>query len=110
MPGCCQYISFHPIISVAVSPTDLLVKIEVRQGQLDCFSNLLLLHVQPTNICVRNIGLLMCAKHGNRRVGFWGENVNEGVGVTVESDRGRGLQLLAVECGENTDDVVRACR
>ena len=66
------------------------------QGQLDGLTDLLLLHVEATDVGVGHIGLLISAQHGDGAVRFWGQDVDQGVGVTVQCDRGRGLQLLAV--------------
>ena len=69
-------------------PTDLFVEIELRQGKFNSFPDLLLLHVQPPHICVRDIGLFMSTKHGYRRVGLWRKNIDERVGMTMQSHRG----------------------
>jgi hypothetical protein len=80
----------------------------MRQGQLDSLADLLLLHVQAADVGIRDVGLLVGAQHGNGGVGLGRENVNEGIGVSVEGDRGGGLELLAIEGRENPDDVIRA--
>lgn len=76
------------------------------QRQLDSLSNLLLLHIETTNVGVGNIWLLILTQHSNRRVCFRGKDVDERVGVSVEGDRGGWLQLLTVECGKDADDVI----
>lgn len=86
--------------------TDLLVEVEVRQGELDSLPNLLLLHVQATNIGICNVGLLVGAEHGNRGIGLRREDVDQGIGVAVQGDRRGRLELLTVEGREDTDDVV----
>lgn len=55
--------------------------------KLNSFPNLLLLHVQATNIGVRDIGLLVLTQHSNRRVSLRGQNVYQGIRVSVKSDR-----------------------
>jgi hypothetical protein len=82
----------------------------VCQRQLDGLSNLLLLHVQTTNVGVSDIWLLILTQHSNRGVCFGRKDVDERVGVSVEGDRGGRLQLLTVECGKDADDVVGAGR
>lgn len=82
----------------------------MRQRQLDSLPNFLLLHVQTTNIGVCDIRLLAFAQHGNRGVSFRGENIDQGVGVTVEGDRRGWLQLLAVECRKDANDIIGASR
>lgn len=78
------------------------------QGQLHGLTDLLLLHVQTTDIGVCHVGLLVGAQHGNRGIGLGRENVDEGIGVSVEGDRGGSLELFAVEGGEDSDDIVGA--
>ena len=73
----------NPRDRTRIRPTDLFVEIELRQGKFNGFPDLLLLHIQSTHICVRDIGLLMSAEHGYRRVGLWRKNVNEGIGMTM---------------------------
>lgn len=43
--------------------TDLLIKVEVGQGQLYSLSNLLFLHIQTSNIAVCHVRLFMSTKH-----------------------------------------------
>jgi hypothetical protein len=59
--------------------TDLVVEVEVCKGQLDSFSDFLLLHVQSSDISVRNVWLLVCTKHSNGGVCLWGKDVDERV-------------------------------
>lgn len=63
--------------------TYLFVEIELREWQLDRLSDLLFLHVETTNIGIRHVGLLVCAKHGNGRVGFRGQDVDEGIRMAM---------------------------
>ena len=65
---------------------DLLVEVEVGEGQLDCLTNLLFLHVQATDVGVRHIRLLIGSQHGDGRVGLRGQDVDEGIGVAVEGN------------------------
>jgi hypothetical protein len=67
--------------------TDLFVEIKVSQGKLNSLADFLLLHVQPADICVCHVRLLVSPKHGNGRVGFWRENVNERVRVAMKRNR-----------------------
>jgi len=97
-------------ISNPTKRTNLPVKVEVCQGKFNSLPDLLLLHVHTTNISVCHIGLLIFAQHRNRRVGLGRKDVNESVGVTVESDRGGWLELFAVERGQNADNIIRAGR
>lgn len=48
--------------------TYLLVEIKMRQRQLDSLAYLLLLHIQPTNVSVCDIRLLIGTEHGYGRV------------------------------------------
>jgi hypothetical protein len=82
----------------------------VCERQLNSLADLLLLGVHATDVRVRHIRLLVRADDGDRRVRFGREDVDEGVGVPVERDGGRGLEELAVERAEDADDVVRARR
>jgi hypothetical protein len=58
----------------------------VCEGQLNGFPNLLLLHVQASDIGICDIGLLVLAKHGDGRVGLRWQDVNKGIRVAVEGD------------------------
>ena len=79
----------------------------MREWQLDSLSDFLLLHVQPTDICIGNVRFLINAQHCDGRVGFRREDVDQRVGVTVERDRRRWFEFLAVEGGKYSDDIVR---
>lgn len=87
---------------------DLLVEVEMGERELDGLADFLLLHVETTNVGVGHVGLFVGAEHGDGGVSFGGEDVDEGIGVAVEGDRGGGLELLAVEGGQDADDVVAA--
>lgn len=76
------------------------------QGKFNSLPDLLLLHIHTTDISVCHVGLLIFAQHRNRRVGLGRQDVNESVGVTVESDRGGRLELFAIEGGQDTDDII----
>jgi len=69
---------FPRILSLYVF-TNLLVKVEVGQGQLYSLSNLLFLHIQTSDITVCNVRLFMGTEHSYGRVGFGGEYVNQRV-------------------------------
>jgi hypothetical protein len=75
----------------------LFVEVEVCERKLNSFPNLLFLHVEAANLGIGNIRLLMIAKHRDRGVGLWRQNIHKGVGVAVKRDGGGGLELLAVE-------------
>lgn len=66
--------------------TNLPVEVEVCQGQLDCLSDLLFLHVHSSDISVCHIRLLILAQHRNRRVGLRRQDIHESVGVAVQRD------------------------
>src|SRR5690606_5339014 len=51
--------------------TDLLIQVEMCEWQFNSFPDLLLLHVQTTNIGIGNVRLLILSEHGNRRIGLW---------------------------------------
>ena len=70
-----------------ICPTDLLVKVKVCQWKLDGFSDLLLLHVQPSNISIGNVRLFVCAQHSNGRICFRWKNIDKGIRMAMESDR-----------------------
>lgn len=80
----------------------------LHKGKLDGLANLLLLLVEATDVRVLDVGALVSAKHRDRRVSLGGKNVDERVGVTVEGNRGRGLQELAVEGGQDAHNIVGA--
>lgn len=84
----------------------MLVQVEMGERQLDSFADLLLLHVETTNIGVRHVGLLVGTQHSDGGIGLRREDIDEGVGMAVEGDRGRRLELLAVERREDADNVV----
>ena len=56
------------------------------EGQLDSFTDFLLLHVETTDIGVRDVRFLIGAEHSNRGVGLRGQDIDESIGVAVESD------------------------
>ena len=89
-----------------MGPTNLFVQVEMCQGQFNGFPNLLFLHVQATYVRICDVRLFICTKHCNRRVSFRRENVNEGIGVTVQGDGRRGFELFAVKGGKYSDNVV----
>jgi hypothetical protein len=80
------------------------------QWQLDSLPNLLLLHIQSTDVGVRDIWLFVLAEHGNGRVCLWRQNIDKGIGMTVQGDGGGWLELLAVKCGKDANDIIRASR
>lgn len=77
---------------ILAAPTYLLVEVEMCEGEFDGFPNLLLLHVQPADVSICHVRLLVCPKHGYRGVGLGGEDVNEGIRVSVQGYRGRRLE------------------
>jgi hypothetical protein len=50
---------------------------DLNEGQLDGFSDFLLLLIETTDIAVLDIRLLIGAQHGDARVGLGRENVNQ---------------------------------
>jgi hypothetical protein len=64
------------------------------------------LHVQPSHVSIRDVWLFVCAKHGNRRVGFGWQDVDECIGVAMECDGGGGFEEFTVEGAEDADYVV----
>jgi hypothetical protein len=52
----------------------------------------------------------MRGAHGDATVGFGREDVDEGVGMTVKGNGGGGFEELAVDSGEDADDVIGARR
>jgi hypothetical protein len=62
-----------------MSCTYLVVEVKVCQRQLHGFPNLLLLHVEATDIRVGDVGLLVDAQHSDARVCFGREYVNQSV-------------------------------
>ena len=101
---CCQPAIFFRLNKLH---TYLFVEIEMSERELDSFSNFLLLHVESSNVGIRNIRLFMSAKHGYRRVGFWRQDVHKRIGVTMEGDRGGWFELFSIQGGENADHVIR---
>ena len=55
---------------------------------------------------IRDVWLLIVTQKCNARVGLWGEDVDEGVGVPVQRHRGGGSEELPIEGGEDADVVV----
>ena len=49
-------------------------------------------------------------QHGDGAVGLRGQHVHKGIGVLVQRNRGRGLQQLAIEGGEDAHVVIRTGR
>ena len=49
-------------------------------------------------------------QHGNGAVSLRGQHVDEGIGVLVQRNRGRRLQQLAIEGGEDAHVVIGASR
>lgn len=60
----------------------------MRQGQLDGLPDFLLLHIETTNISVCNIWLFVGTEHGDRGVSLGRQDIDEGVGVAMEGNRG----------------------
>ena len=85
---------------------DLRVEMVLDEGQLDGLPNLLLLDVHATDVLVGDVGLLGHELDG--RVGFRGEDVDDGVRMPMEGDGGVGLEQLAVEGGQDPNVVGRA--
>lgn len=78
------------------------------QGQFDGFSDFLFLHVQPTDIGICDVRLLIGTKHGDGRIGFRREDVDQGVGVAMKGDRGGGFELFTVKGRKYSYNVVGA--
>ena len=76
---------------------DLSVQVALGEGQLDGFADLLLLHVEAADVGVGHVGALVGGEHGDGRVGFGWEDVDEGVGVAVEGDGGGRLEEFTVD-------------
>lgn len=57
---------------------------------------------------IGDIRLLRLAEERDARIGFRGQHIDQGVGVTVQRNRGGRLQKLAIDCAENTDVVIGA--
>lgn len=69
----------------------LFVQLKMSQRQLDGLAHLLLLQIQPANVHVAHVGLLIRAQHCYARVGLGWEDVDEGVRVFVQSNGGAWL-------------------
>lgn len=57
--------------------TDLLVEVEMCERKLNSFPNLLLLHIQTTDIRICDIWLLIRAQHSNRGVSLGREDIDK---------------------------------
>merc|ERR1711916_265266 len=79
----------------------------VCQGQLHRLPNLLLLDVEATQGRVRDVGLLPAAQELDGTVRFWGEDFHQGGGMTMKSDGSVWSEKLTIDCGKNTNKIMR---
>jgi hypothetical protein len=84
-------------------------RVYLSNRQLYSLSDLLLLRIHASNVRVLDVRSVLRSKKGDGGVGLWRKDVDEGVGMTVKSDGGGGLEEFAVEGREDSDDVVASC-
>mmetsp|Transcript_6056 Transcript_6056/g.18332 ORF Transcript_6056/g.18332 Transcript_6056/m.18332 type:complete len:476 (-) Transcript_6056:96-1523(-) len=85
---------------------NLPVQVVVRQRKLHGLSDLLLLDVVASDIRVRHVRLLGVRQQRDGGVCLGREDVDECVRVAVERHRGRGLEKLPVDRGQDAHVVV----
>ena len=83
---------------------DLGVQMVLDEGELDGLPYLLLLRVHAANVLVGDVGLFGHELDG--RVGFRGEDVDDGMRVAMQGDGGVGLEQLPVQGGQDAHVVV----
>lgn len=85
---------------------NLLIQIKLSKRKLDRFADFLLLRVHTANVLILHIWFFIGTKHRDRRVRFWRQDIHESIRVAVKCDRRGGFEELAVEGGEDADNVV----
>jgi len=85
---------------------NFLIQIKLSKWKLDRLADFLLLRVHATNVLICHIWFFIGTKHGDGRVRLWRQDIHEGIRVAVKCDRRGGFEELAVEGGEDANNVV----